>query len=50
LAAQLALGKGMVEALELAQAYCQETLAQAYSIAEGQSIPNRSVAIAKGRT
>jgi hydroxymethylpyrimidine/phosphomethylpyrimidine kinase len=50
LAAQLALGKGMVEALELAQAYCQETLAQAYSIADGQSIPNRSVAIAKGRT
>ena len=50
LAAQLALGKGLVEALEMAQAYCQETLVQAYTIADGQRIPNRSVAIAKGRT
>ena len=48
LAAQLALGKGMAEALELAQAYCQQALAQAYSIADGQDIPNRWVAIAKG--
>lgn len=50
LAAQLALGRGMAEALELAQAYCQQALAQAYSIADGQSIPNRWVSIAKGRT
>ena len=27
----------------------QETLAQAYSIADGQSIPNRSVAVARGK-
>jgi hydroxymethylpyrimidine/phosphomethylpyrimidine kinase len=49
LAAQLAMGKNMADALDLAQAYSQEALAQAYSIAEGQSIPNRWVSIARGK-
>jgi len=49
LAAQLALGKSMVVALESAQAYCQQALAQAYSIADGQSIPDRWVSIARGK-
>ncbi|MFI4940937.1 MAG: hydroxymethylpyrimidine/phosphomethylpyrimidine kinase [Burkholderiales bacterium] len=41
LAALLANGKSMPEALDLAQAYCHGALASAYSIAGGQSIPNR---------
>lgn len=49
LATQLALGRNMVEALELAQAYCQEALTHAYAIAPGQLIPNRWVSIAKGK-
>jgi hydroxymethylpyrimidine/phosphomethylpyrimidine kinase len=49
LAAQLAMGKSMGDALELAQDYCQRALTQAYSIAAGQSIPNRSISIAKGK-
>lgn len=49
LAAQLAFGREMADALELAQAYCQQALQQAYSIAEGQRIPNRSVPFSKGK-
>jgi hydroxymethylpyrimidine/phosphomethylpyrimidine kinase len=48
LAALLASGKGMPQALELAQAYCQRALAYAYSIADGQSIPDRLSAMSKG--
>jgi len=43
LAASLALGCGIAEALEQAQAFCNEALVNAYSIADGQSIPNRFV-------
>jgi hydroxymethylpyrimidine/phosphomethylpyrimidine kinase len=42
IAALLAQGKSMEQALEAGQAFCHEALAQAYSIAPGQSIPNRS--------
>lgn len=47
LAALLARGKSMAEALEQSQAYCHQTLAGAYSIAEGQSIPDRLAARGK---
>jgi len=49
LAAQLALGRQMGDALEIAQAYCQQALQHAYAIAPGQSIPERNVRLAKGR-
>ncbi len=42
IAAVLAQGKSMEQALDAGQAFCHEALAQAYSIAPGQSIPNRS--------
>ena len=42
IAAALAQGGTMEQALEAGQVFCQEALAQAYSIAPGQSIPNRS--------
>lgn len=41
IAARLALGEGMQEALEYAQDYCHLTLAHAFSIAPGQRIPRR---------
>ncbi|KQQ91941.1 hydroxymethylpyrimidine/phosphomethylpyrimidine kinase [Massilia sp. Leaf139] len=41
LAARLALGEGMLDALGAAQAYCHAALAQAYAIAPGQRIPRR---------
>jgi hydroxymethylpyrimidine/phosphomethylpyrimidine kinase len=41
IAALLACGKTMVEAVEEAQAYCHQTLQTAYAIADGQRIPNR---------
>jgi hydroxymethylpyrimidine/phosphomethylpyrimidine kinase len=44
IAALLAQGKAMEQALEAGQSYCHDALAQAYSIAPGQSIPNRSPA------
>lgn len=43
LAALLARGRSVREALDLAQTYCQDALLNAYSIAQGQSIPNRSM-------
>jgi hydroxymethylpyrimidine/phosphomethylpyrimidine kinase len=49
LAALLACGKSMAEALDLAQAYCHGALTNAYSITDGQSIPNRFVSIARGK-
>jgi hydroxymethylpyrimidine/phosphomethylpyrimidine kinase len=44
IAALLARGKPMVEAVEEAQAYCHQTLQTAYAIADGQRIPNRCAA------
>lgn len=41
IAALLAQGQSMGQALDGAQAYCHDTLARAYAIAEGQLIPNR---------
>jgi hydroxymethylpyrimidine/phosphomethylpyrimidine kinase len=41
IAAFLARGMPMVEAVEEAQAYCDQSLQTAYSIAAGQRIPNR---------
>ncbi|MFC5458595.1 bifunctional hydroxymethylpyrimidine kinase/phosphomethylpyrimidine kinase [Massilia niabensis] len=43
LAARLALGEGMFEALSAAQAYCHATLAQSFAIAPGQRIPRRFI-------
>lgn len=42
IAALLACGKPMVDAIESAQAYCHQALLSAYAIADGQRIPNRS--------
>jgi len=42
IAALLARGKSMLEAIEQAQLYCNESLVSAYVIADGQQIPNRS--------
>lgn len=42
IAALLAQGESMGEALGLAQRYCQAALASSYAIAPGQRIPNRS--------
>lgn len=41
IAARLALGDGMAQALEHAQRYCNQTLADSYVIAPGQRIPRR---------
>ncbi|MCS0610686.1 bifunctional hydroxymethylpyrimidine kinase/phosphomethylpyrimidine kinase [Massilia solisilvae] len=41
IAGQLALGRPMEMALDLAQRYCHRALEQAYAIAPGQLIPNR---------
>lgn len=43
IAALLAAGNTMEQALDLGQAYCQQTLERSYAIAEGQRIPDRSV-------
>lgn len=45
IAALLAQGKPMVEAIEAAQAYCHQALVEAYAIADGQRIPNRWVSL-----
>jgi hydroxymethylpyrimidine/phosphomethylpyrimidine kinase len=45
IAALLANGKSMAEALEAAQAYCHQALLSAYAIAAGQRIPNRQISI-----
>ncbi|HEY8023608.1 MAG TPA: hydroxymethylpyrimidine/phosphomethylpyrimidine kinase [Burkholderiaceae bacterium] len=49
IAALLAQGKSMEQALEAGQAFCHEALVQAYTIAPGQSIPNRSHARKAGQ-
>jgi hydroxymethylpyrimidine/phosphomethylpyrimidine kinase len=41
IAARLALGDAMADALERAQAYCHAALAQSFAIAPGQRIPRR---------
>jgi hydroxymethylpyrimidine/phosphomethylpyrimidine kinase len=41
IAARLARGESMAQALENAQRYCNQTLADSYSIAPGQRIPRR---------
>ncbi|MGK5046100.1 bifunctional hydroxymethylpyrimidine kinase/phosphomethylpyrimidine kinase [Janthinobacterium sp. GB4P2] len=41
IAARLALGQALPEALDLAQAYCHAALSGAYAIAPGQLIPQR---------
>jgi hydroxymethylpyrimidine/phosphomethylpyrimidine kinase len=48
IAALLALGKPMVDALTLAQEYCHQTLLSSYAIADGQRIPNRLPSSCKG--
>ncbi len=45
IAALLACGKPMAEAIEAAQAYCHQTLVAAYAIADGQRIPDRSASL-----
>jgi hydroxymethylpyrimidine/phosphomethylpyrimidine kinase len=45
IAALLACGKPMAEALEAAQAYCHQALLSAYAIADGQRIPDRRISI-----
>ena len=45
IAALLACGCSMVQAIEDAQAYCHQALALAYAIADGQRIPNRFVSL-----
>jgi len=45
IAALLACGRPMVEALDTAQAWCHQTLLSAYAIADGQRIPDRRVSI-----
>jgi len=42
IAGQIACGKAMQPALEIAQIYCQHSLAHAYSISSGQLIPKRT--------
>lgn len=41
IAARLALGEPMAQALETGQRYCNQTLLDAYAIAPGQAIPRR---------
>jgi hydroxymethylpyrimidine/phosphomethylpyrimidine kinase len=42
IAAWLALGAAVAQALEKGQRYCNQSLADAYAIAPGQRIPRRS--------
>ena len=44
IAAALALGMPMEQALDAAQSFCQQALEQSFAIADGQRIPNRSFA------
>ena len=47
IAALLACGQAMPDALDLAQRFCHESLANSYSIAPGQRIPNRTISRTK---
>lgn len=42
IAGQIAVGRSMTQAIDVAQTYCQRALENAYSISTGQLIPNRS--------
>lgn len=42
-AALLANGRALVDAIDLAQGYCHQALESAYAIADGQRIPHRTV-------
>lgn len=44
IAALLATGHSMADAIDQAQTYCQQALESSYAISEGQRIPDRSVA------
>jgi hydroxymethylpyrimidine/phosphomethylpyrimidine kinase len=44
IAASLANGQQMVDAIDFAQGYCHQALETSYAIADGQRIPNRCVA------
>ncbi|CAN5154048.1 hydroxymethylpyrimidine/phosphomethylpyrimidine kinase [soil metagenome] len=45
IAALLANGQPMADAIDLGQAYCQQTLDTSYAIALGQRIPNRALSL-----
>jgi hydroxymethylpyrimidine/phosphomethylpyrimidine kinase len=45
IAALLACGQPMAEAIDAAQAYCHQALLSAYAIADGQRIPDRRITI-----
>lgn len=45
IAALLANGQPMADAIDLGQAYCQQTLESSYAIAVGQRIPNRALSL-----
>ncbi len=45
IAALLAQGQPMPDAIDLAQSYCHETLESAYAIGAGQRIPNRIISL-----
>ena len=49
IAGLLAKGNTMEQAVDLGQAYCQQTLERSYAIAEGQRIPDRSISSFVGR-
>lgn len=48
IAALLARGKPMEQAIDLAQAYCQKALESSYAIAAGQRIPDRFISSFRG--
>ena len=50
IAALLANGQGVEDAIDLAQVYCQQALETSYAIAAGQRIPNRSVSLLEEHT
>lgn len=45
IAALLANGQSMADAIDLGQIYCQQALETSYAIADGQRIPNRAVSL-----
>ncbi len=47
IAALLAQGQSVADAIDLAQGYCHQALETAYAIADGQRIPHRSVSLAE---
>lgn len=45
IAALLANGQNMMDAIDLAQTYCHQALENSYSIADGQRIPSRAISL-----